>query len=63
LNIDNKIYPLPIWRYVTKTHKTPLCISLTLTRTSDFGKIVRQQWTIHCPYKCQISIKYANAKK
>jgi len=61
LIIDNKIPPLPVWRYVSKPFGS-LCICVTPTISIQFSKKKsRQQCIINWQSKCHISVKSANA--
>ena len=56
LNIDNKISPVPICRYIFT-----LLLYISVTPTPDSGKTTDPQCIITSQLKCQISVKYAKA--
>jgi len=68
LNIDNKISPLPIWRYLSK----PLCCS-TLVKlqqtTFDSGKILHQQcnqnakFQLNLPKQIEVTVAFVRSTK
>jgi len=56
LNIDNKIFPLPMWLYIGK----PQVHWRNFKKKITF-KILHQQRTIHCQPNYQISVKSGHA--
>ena len=56
MNIDNKIFLLSVWHYISK-----LFCSLYICVTSKNIWFAQKQFVINWQLECQISVKYANA--